>query len=120
MANRAYILAFGSRESRTIYGDDRYAKRVAARWIRRFWRKYCAYIHAKHPGSMADAECNAWYTPAECRIYRRPATDSAGIYPCTPNALIEKFDLEPGPIAEFFRVTRVAQTENAKNKGLTL
>jgi len=65
--NRAYILVFGSHEMRTVYGDDRYARRLA-------------------------------------KIYRRPATDSAGIYPCANNALIERFDLEPEPIAAAVRI----------------
>ena len=102
---RDYVLCIGTRELHVYGKDDRRAKRIAARWIRLFWERFKAHIHAKYPGSMSDATNNHWYgEPPWCCVLRLPQVDSAGIYPCADPVLVDKFELTREPIAEFLCV----------------
>jgi hypothetical protein len=87
-----------------VYGDDARARRVTARWIRLFWRKYVEHITQRHPGSMAAADAEGWYSPPTCEIYRSGALLPGYVVPCNGGSVIESFELSPEPIAEFVRV----------------
>lgn len=84
----AYSIQAG-RFSHTIYGDDPYARRVVARYLRLFWP------HLNEDARRAYLGCS---------IRRSPRLYESGVIPRGSWPLIESFELEPEPIAEFLRV----------------
>lgn len=108
----AYTITIGPHELPIVYGDDPRARRIASRWIRLFWTRYQRWIHAEHPGSMADAEANTWHGPAWCQILRSGRLDSAGIIPASGWHEVDRFALEPESIAEFRRIAELTHAQH--------
>lgn len=91
-----YMIVIGSKESVRWCSGDGYALRLAARYARWMFPKYARHVREAHPGSMADAMCNAWHDPVTVTVYRTP-TDSAGIVKCVPVVKVGSFELAAAP-----------------------
>lgn len=97
MANARYVIVIGTMEAKRWCPGDGYARRLAARYARWMFPKYARTMHERHPGSMADAICNAWDDqPIMVRVYRTPV-DSAGVVKCVPMIKIGTFELAAAP-----------------------
>lgn len=83
-----YGVQIGSRQWPTYWHkSDESIRALVDRWIRVFWNRHRASIHAMRPGSMADATDNAWYDPPRVEIWRYESHPS-GVIKCDPPTLI--------------------------------
>ena len=81
-------------------GDDRYARKVLARWISLFWERY----RSQYPGSIRYAANNGWYGSEVVGTIARVWCDVSGVVPCKFMTIIERFDMSER--AEFIRAYR--------------
>lgn len=87
-----------------FYGkDDRYVKRVVARWLAIFWQKAKHTLRKEHPWSMAVA-INDDPSDPPMVIIRRWRIPAGETVPCAHGVNIEKFVAEPESVREFCRV----------------
>jgi hypothetical protein len=92
-----YVIQVGTMESARWLSGDREARRLAARYARWMFPKYARAMHEKHPGTMADAICNAWDDqPIMVNVYRTPV-DGAGVIMCVPAIKVGSFEVEAAP-----------------------